>query len=141
CFIYFFFSSRRRHTRFSRDWSSDVCSSDLYARRRFEPMRLSPSPRQFLRKAPLRSAHWMEVLRKSAVLRLAEYSLTPLRFASLRLAPLRSAQLMSARFASTESRSASLRLAPDRFACRKSAPVRFAPSKLASSRSAHCRLA
>src|SRR5690606_40421964 len=27
--IYFFFSSRRRHTRFSRDWSSDVCSSDL----------------------------------------------------------------------------------------------------------------
>src|SRR5690606_40370390 len=25
------FSSRRRHTRFSRDWSSDVCSSDLSA--------------------------------------------------------------------------------------------------------------
>src|SRR5690606_40601681 len=25
----FFFSSRRRHTRFSRDWSSDVCSSDV----------------------------------------------------------------------------------------------------------------
>src|SRR5690606_40380216 len=25
----FFVSSRRRHTRFSRDWSSDVCSSDL----------------------------------------------------------------------------------------------------------------
>src|SRR5690606_40432894 len=30
----FFFSSRRRHTRFSRDWSSDVCSSDLYAKGR-----------------------------------------------------------------------------------------------------------
>src|SRR5690606_12103366 len=28
-FFRFFFSSRRRHTRFSRDWSSDVCSSDL----------------------------------------------------------------------------------------------------------------
>src|SRR6266511_5130560 len=28
----FFFSSRRRHTRFSRDWSSDVCSSDLLER-------------------------------------------------------------------------------------------------------------
>src|SRR5215475_7573875 len=28
-FVAFFFSSRRRHTRFSRDWSSDVCSSDL----------------------------------------------------------------------------------------------------------------
>src|SRR6266702_7434337 len=27
--IYFFFSSRRRHTRWPRDWSSDVCSSDL----------------------------------------------------------------------------------------------------------------
>src|SRR5690606_40354598 len=27
--VVFFFSSRRRHTRFSRDWSSDVCSSDL----------------------------------------------------------------------------------------------------------------
>src|SRR3712207_7391421 len=25
----FFFSSRRRHTRYWRDWSSDVCSSDL----------------------------------------------------------------------------------------------------------------
>src|SRR5690606_39856869 len=30
----FFFSSRRRHTRFSRDWSSDVCSSDLMKPRR-----------------------------------------------------------------------------------------------------------
>src|SRR2546422_2762193 len=30
CFcFFFFFSSRRRHTRCSRDWSSDVCSSDL----------------------------------------------------------------------------------------------------------------
>src|SRR2546422_6359900 len=28
-FFLFFFSSRRRHTRCSRDWSSDVCSSDL----------------------------------------------------------------------------------------------------------------
>src|SRR5690625_6646517 len=27
--ILFFFSSRRRHTRWPRDWSSDVCSSDL----------------------------------------------------------------------------------------------------------------
>src|SRR2546429_3134357 len=29
--FFFFFSSRRRHTRCSRDWSSDVCSSDLSA--------------------------------------------------------------------------------------------------------------
>src|SRR5690349_24938193 len=32
--IYFFFSSRRRHTRSLRDWSSDVCSSDLVHRGR-----------------------------------------------------------------------------------------------------------
>src|SRR5260370_30831753 len=30
----FFFSSRRRHTRFKCDWSSDVCSSDLFLRLR-----------------------------------------------------------------------------------------------------------
>src|SRR5256886_13463938 len=30
CWIVFFFSSRRRHTRFDCDWSSDVCSSDLH---------------------------------------------------------------------------------------------------------------
>src|SRR5438093_6665462 len=28
-FVFFFFSSRRRHTRLVSDWSSDVCSSDL----------------------------------------------------------------------------------------------------------------
>src|SRR5437870_2492732 len=31
---YFFFSSRSRHTRWPRDWSSDVCSSDLLAQHR-----------------------------------------------------------------------------------------------------------
>src|SRR5437870_10522897 len=39
----FFFSSRRRHTRWPRDWSSDVCSSDL-----------SPDDRSNLEKAPFR---------------------------------------------------------------------------------------
>src|SRR5690554_7484549 len=43
CF-YFFFSSRRRHTRCGRDWSSDVCSSDLLtgprmANSEFEPVK------------------------------------------------------------------------------------------------------
>src|SRR5215217_9351717 len=33
--IFFFFSSRRRHTRYWRDWSSDVCSSDLEVRDRW----------------------------------------------------------------------------------------------------------
>src|SRR5690242_21822046 len=32
CFCFFFFSSRRRHTRLTCDWSSDVCSSDLRSR-------------------------------------------------------------------------------------------------------------
>src|SRR2546429_1279408 len=35
-YCFFFFSSRRRHTRCSRDWSSDVCSSDLIYYLRFE---------------------------------------------------------------------------------------------------------
>src|SRR2546422_6750289 len=37
----FFFSSRRRHTRCSRDWSSDVCSSDLWRN-------LTPMPAQMI---------------------------------------------------------------------------------------------
>src|SRR2546421_2629655 len=38
--LFFFFSSRRRHTRSDRDWSSDVCSSDLVST---SFIRLSPS--------------------------------------------------------------------------------------------------
>src|SRR3712207_6912195 len=34
--VFFFFSSRRRHTRYWRDWSSDVCSSDLMVNRQAE---------------------------------------------------------------------------------------------------------
>src|SRR2546428_11629060 len=38
---FFFFSSRRRHTRSDRDWSSDVCSSDLEADiSRYQPLRV-----------------------------------------------------------------------------------------------------
>src|SRR3989454_9322158 len=44
-YIFFFFSSRRRHTRLQGDWSSDVCSSDL--RDRTERMS------QALRRRPL----------------------------------------------------------------------------------------
>src|SRR3989442_6898082 len=36
-YLFFFFSSRRRHTRCGRDWSSDVCSSDLLAFIKFVP--------------------------------------------------------------------------------------------------------
>src|SRR5579863_7533001 len=38
CFFCFFFSSRRRHTRWTGDWSSDVCSSDLV----LNPMHVAP---------------------------------------------------------------------------------------------------
>src|SRR3989442_14967601 len=34
--VFFFFSSRRRHTRCGRDWSSDVCSSDLFGPSSFD---------------------------------------------------------------------------------------------------------
>src|SRR2546426_3678429 len=38
--IFFFFSSRRRHTRLQGDWSSDVCSSDLVTPQETEAHRL-----------------------------------------------------------------------------------------------------
>src|SRR5690606_40141978 len=47
----FFFSIRRRHTRFSRDWSSDVCSSDLsetFARAWARVVELTPKILLFL---------------------------------------------------------------------------------------------
>src|SRR5437879_13349783 len=57
----FFFSSRRRHTRYIGDWSSDVCSSDLgeesLSHHRALPprRRISPLPRRFFR--PRRHQH------------------------------------------------------------------------------------
>src|SRR5438067_12324424 len=45
-FFFFFFSSRRRHTRSKRDWSSDVCSSDLAAARAARPLHRMHSHRQ-----------------------------------------------------------------------------------------------
>src|SRR2546429_7143478 len=60
CFYsFFFFSSRRRHTRCSRDWSSDVCSSDLGAKRAskrapvvFCPMRELPMGTRLMDSTP-----------------------------------------------------------------------------------------
>src|SRR5699024_11324518 len=47
-FFSFFFSSRRRHTRSKRDWSSDVCSSDLrdFVKDRLRVLVTSPEPFQ-----------------------------------------------------------------------------------------------
>src|SRR3712207_7682361 len=56
-FFFFFFSSRRRHTRYWRDWSSDVCSSDLatmipcgdtFESISFQPAGMVPSVKSFL---------------------------------------------------------------------------------------------
>src|SRR5438105_13541972 len=47
--FFFFFSSRRRHTRSTRDWSSDVCSSDLPRRAR-EAARLGAARRRVHRR-------------------------------------------------------------------------------------------
>src|SRR5256885_13186151 len=48
--VFFFFSSRRRHTRLQGDWSSDVCSSDLlYARARY----YDPASGQFISRDPV----------------------------------------------------------------------------------------
>src|SRR2546428_7187001 len=52
-FSFFFFSSRRRHTRSDRDWSSDVCSSDLCVSHRCALQRtcgLDHAPRALHRK-------------------------------------------------------------------------------------------
>src|SRR5699024_11331644 len=49
----FFFSSRRRHTRSKRDWSSDVCSSDLRRKNRGDLMFRTIS--NFMRVADIRN--------------------------------------------------------------------------------------
>src|SRR6266496_1087945 len=43
-YVFFFFSSRRRHTRSLRDWSSDVCSSDLDAPGGGRPLPVGDDP-------------------------------------------------------------------------------------------------
>src|SRR5256885_4331744 len=55
---FFFFSSRRRHTRLQGDWSSDVCSSDLYkqALAQVQPkLQAAPSPSAFKKLEPMQS--------------------------------------------------------------------------------------
>src|SRR5207253_5138321 len=52
--FFFFFSSRRRHTRLPRDWSSDVCSSDLScARGKTGPDSLAISTKLWLQRKTL----------------------------------------------------------------------------------------
>src|SRR3989475_11472183 len=53
-YLFFFFSSRRRHTRFDCDWSSDVCSSDLSTPR--GPSSCVGEPGALLTRSAMRSA-------------------------------------------------------------------------------------
>src|SRR5258707_9260421 len=53
---FFFFSSRRRHTRYWRDWSSDVCSSDLGGKPCRCSTTTSPSRKQRSRAPPVPSS-------------------------------------------------------------------------------------
>src|SRR5206468_5674597 len=72
-FLFFFFSSRRRHTRSDRDWSSDVCSSDLvqilleriHRRARDFEQRIPPA---YLQQLNERYAEWVERFRLCPIL-------------------------------------------------------------------------
>src|SRR5437763_8391431 len=63
--LFFFFSSRRRHTRYIGDWSSDVCSSDLRsgrgetARTSHRECRISPRQPTGISRAPWRGGLWI----------------------------------------------------------------------------------
>src|SRR5690606_39821708 len=73
----FFFSSRRRHTKFSRDWSSDVCSSALFLgsnrtqspsllQSSFFPVVLHPDKSSPLQQSPRKlPGNWFQDARKS----------------------------------------------------------------------------
>src|SRR5438105_7704576 len=56
--FFFFFSSRRRHTRSTRDWSSDVCSSDLIITTRYlgpaaHPPCAAPCPQKMMKESKI----------------------------------------------------------------------------------------
>src|SRR2546427_9950199 len=55
-FVFFFFSSRRRHTRFDCDWSSDVCSSDLVGPRVTRPPAATPRGDAKVASMPIRES-------------------------------------------------------------------------------------
>src|SRR2546427_9683482 len=62
----FFFSSRRRHTRFDCDWSSDVCSSDLHGKQKHGRDSLTKSYRATARTICRRErGSWTKSLRSS----------------------------------------------------------------------------
>src|SRR5690242_21336505 len=72
--LQFFFSSRRRHTRLTCDWSSDVCSSDLPSKRDY----FEPGDNDYTLTAPVPSVHlWLEQNGAVRRLTLGSWTLTP----------------------------------------------------------------
>src|SRR5215813_831310 len=65
--LFFFFSSRRRHTRCGRDWSSDVCSSDLFRLDVIDPSETRPPRRE---PRILGHAAFVEIARDAPLLRI-----------------------------------------------------------------------
>src|SRR5699024_11604150 len=55
---HFFFSSRRRHTRSKRDWSSDVCSSDLL---KVDPDLIFPNPGLSIMDGAIYASGWNNI--------------------------------------------------------------------------------
>src|SRR5207245_3594218 len=77
--VFFFFSSRRRHTRCYRDWSSDVCSSDLNA----QEIMANGAPDESTAKGKIQKAllaAWVELLERENVMEnvMASYEVVPL---------------------------------------------------------------
>src|SRR2546430_3852967 len=64
-FFVFFFSSRRRHTRFDCDWSSDVCSSDLGLPALFRPAMSEKMVFGLLEPAAILFRCWLPNIRRS----------------------------------------------------------------------------
>src|SRR5699024_11961882 len=69
CSSVFFFSSRRRHTRSKRDWSSDVCSSDLFRQRRHEAQHVGGQTLEFVEGLATNVLSLMPSLSKMRLLR------------------------------------------------------------------------
>src|SRR5256884_7930285 len=81
-FVFFFFSSRRRHTRCSRDWSSDVCSSDLIWYQGLTSGRRDASPELKQKVASLASSSRTPLEKMKA---LANFAQSDIRYVAIEL--------------------------------------------------------
>src|SRR5207253_7011631 len=82
----FFFTSRRRHTRWPRDWSSDVCSSDLTALGPVATDELGPTlmHEHIVTRSPGVQENWPHLWDRSAILAIAERKMADLHARGIR---------------------------------------------------------